>query len=260
MRYLAVLGMFSVLLLAGCGTGLDKKVNLNEEDKAIDEVRQIMTELSPQEQAAVSWTLALMSQGMELSSDANTLRKMMRETAETVISNADVKIKELEKKDRVEFAPRREALVKVRIENADYHLPKRTGMFDDKPTLTWTVTNGSAIPISKLALVANLYINGNKEPAAKPCTINDYYRFGGERGLRVGETYNRSATLDSFSDCRDWNTLEIAEAHARLVEIKVVNADDFSEHELVNNELARSIQQLKDAKAEAASVLEIAKG
>lgn len=260
MRRLAVLSMLSTLLLAGCGSGLDKKVNWEDEGEAIDDVRQIMAELSPQEQAAVRWTLTLMSQGVEPSEEANTLRKMMRETAETANSNADVRIKELEEQDRVEFAPRREALAKVRIENAAYHLPKRTDWFDDKLTLTWTVTNGSAIPMSKLALVANLYINGNKEPAAKPCAINDYYRFGGERGLRAGETYNRNATLGASRDCRDWNTLEIAEAHARLVEIKVVNAEDFSEHELVNNELASSIQQLKDAKVEATSVLAIVKG
>ncbi|MBU1396382.1 MAG: hypothetical protein KKE84_09615 [Gammaproteobacteria bacterium] len=42
------------------------------------------------------------------------------------------------------------------------------------------------------------------------------------------------------------------------MEIKVINAEYFSEHELANNELAQSIQQLKDAKEEATQVLSIA--
>ena len=235
-----VLAVFTPLVLSGCiggGKGLDHPLDVSkplaEQQKNLNEA---LAQMTPEQRQAMASVDALMNKNFPSFPIRDVNVKTVRDYAKDEMKLLNDVFKGIYDETKLTAAADKAGQAQLdRVHISNVHLSNTQDEFSKGLALTWTAKNDSTVPLSSLTLKAMIYIDGNKTPAADPCTIRDAYTSGDENGLKPGQSSSRSAFIDGMFSCQGWTTLAILDSKSRRIDLEVVNAQDFSDNNLVAN-------------------------
>lgn len=230
------------LMLAACGSGVDKKLDTTNADTYRASLDVAAKDMSDKDKQAFDWAV------QDLTVDAvrqrypdSTPREIIRAEAKEVNETYPARIKQLE----VEL-PRYDATLAqikaIKVTGAAFALGK--DFFGLQPTITATVHNGGNLPVSSLRWHAELYVDDGKDPVAESDPADIY-----EHGLNPGATADRKFVIGFVSGDTAWKTLAIQNAKTTRVVLTVDpdSVKDFSNRLYMDGAPYAELSRRRDA-------------
>jgi hypothetical protein len=213
-------------------------------EKAFADLEKRLTAAYPELNAQMAYGTCVMI-ATKTPNQGTTLREYMQNCWNTQVDEAEVRLKTLqgEQKKYTEAILLRQ---QVSLDNAVIEFKK--GSFIGPNTVTvirGTIKNKSKYLLSSATFFVQLYLNKQDTVIA---TKNLYMNFENQGGLKADESKEVSFELNSMSDDRNWQTLEVQGATEHKLATSTLKLHDAGNRQLIpadqSKELAVTTQDL----------------
>lgn len=207
-----------VVMLAGCGKGLDARLpSITDREAFLTSVQKASEDMNDVQRIASSWAFNNISDSeLESKYKHATPREIINGVADSQINKITQELNELEP-NRAAFEKIRDEILKVHASEPTYELGK--DFLGDQTNIHVDIANRGNKAFSMLVWQAKLYINNSDQPVAH-ADILDFYTQDDD-GLNPGEQQKRTFTISGM-DSEAWHTLEVKQAKSHKIELALV--------------------------------------